>query len=560
MSGKALGGMDKSQDQEEILARVLDKYRAGDSGALRDMEQLLAVSRPPASWSVLGNYAWLLTAEKRYEEAIERYKELIAQCPENVELYWRLGDRLNNVRRFDEAVQAFRQALAIAPDCLDASIGIRYAEYLRKCSEPPSEENVPDRPQQTGYRDFNLKLNAEELEARATRLRSLPPWIHIESTTRCNFRCRTCLKGYGPYYAEDLHRDVLDKIRRDLMPVNTRVSITGYGEPTMSSCFDELLDMCIANGSGTEFVTNASLLTFPRLEKLMQCPLDIKFSIDGATKETYEAIRPGASFDRLLEKLAMVKKVRDTHPHSSPATLGINMVGVRLNIHELPEMVRLAHRFGITHVGVADYSLTGSEFDEQSLRFEPARANRCFEAGRLVALELGIVLHTPPPFEEQALSPSARTSLLDRIRRAKTILPEPRRFPRCCHTPWSEPYICTDGRVMPCCLQSTVLGNLKKQDIRQIWNGWRYRVLRFRVNSIMPPLYCRDCFVCWGVSGGNPANTRAKEGLIVKALYFIEERVVRWAATHGVWPYQGPTGREANYYQGRPLQDNTMQR
>jgi MoaA/NifB/PqqE/SkfB family radical SAM enzyme len=202
----------------------------------------------------------------------------------------------------------------------------------------------------------------------------------------------------------------------------------------------------------------------------------------------------------------------------------LNFVGLRANIHELAGVVRLAARYGIEAVHVEDYEFHGHSFDEQSLRNEPDRANRCMEEARTVAAQLGVTLKLPPPYSAQA-APPPRASFRQRLGRIRGIFSEPGRFPRRCHSPWSEPYVRADGVVTPCCISDQCLGDLKKTPFGRIWNGWRYRLLRWRVRGPLPPLKCRGCVAWWGINAGNAGNAIAREGLVVKALYFLEYRI-----------------------------------
>jgi radical SAM protein with 4Fe4S-binding SPASM domain len=278
--------------------------------------------------------------------------------------------------------------------------------------------------------------------------------------------------------------------------------------------------------------------------------VDIAISIDGATKETFEEIRTGSNFDLVLEKLAMIRKLRDLHVSEFFSRFSFNFVALRRNIDELPDVVRLAHRFGIGHVHVADYAPNENEFDEESLRHEPTRANAALDEARAVAAELGVHLSTPMPYEETA----AKSSRAKR----RPLFSARDRFAQKCNSPWREPYIHTDGRVSPCCASGQYLGNLNERSFAQIWNGWRYRLLRWRVHSPIPRHECRVCFVAWGINGGNAANAMAKEGLLVRAWYAGEARFKRFAKrvlailrrARGGKAAPGP---EPNFYRGRPI-------
>ena len=95
-------------------------------------------------------------------------------------------------------------------------------------------------------------------------------------------------------------------------------------------------------------------------------------------------------------------------------------------------MVRLAHKYGIKSVGVADYAFSNRDFDNQSLRFEPERANRYMAEAKKVADQLDVVLDLPPLYEPEP-PPSRSTSLWQKIKKVKGIFPVPKRFPQRIH-------------------------------------------------------------------------------------------------------------------------------
>lgn len=544
------GGLAPSARLEAILERI----RAGETDGVEDLRGLLRDA--PDFLDAMGHLAWALAHRGEFEASIAVCRRYLEVFPQSVEMRWRIADRLVNLGRLDEALAAYGEVARDHPDCEDARMGVRYVEYLMRAKGGETfRGGAGRRPEPTALQSGNLALNQAEYREGRLRLRSLPPRLYLESTLKCNFYCQTCSKGHGPYYAEDLQRDILERVRREVMPANLVISITGFGEPTLARHFDEILTMALDNGSQTHFVTNGSLLNFRRLEQLCRQPVAVTISLDGATAETFESVRAGGKFERVLEKLAMIRKLRDIYLSSVYSHFSFNFVALRSNLHELPEVVRLARRYGIDVVGVADYAFNNSEFDSNSPRFAPEESNRYLAEARRVAEELGVRLDLPPPYDPTP-PPPPRSGLWTKLRRARRLFSEPKRFPRRCSSPWTEPYIHTDGRVTPCCASNQYLGDLKKSAFAQVWNGWRYRLLRWRIHSPLPPPGCRSCFVCWGINGGNAGNVMAKEGLLVKAWYFFETRAGRWMdrlARKWRSLRGGVADPPPNYERGRPL-------
>lgn len=510
------------EETGRALTALVARMTQLETDGVEELRALLA--QHPDHPELLGHLAGAVAYRGNHEEAVAIYRRYLERVPGDVEARWRLADRFVNLGRLDEATALYNEVLVDRPGLMDAKLGLRYVEYLKRKGRDRGIFLGTQRAKPTDLQERNRALNEREFAAGLLHLNSLPHRLYLESTLKCNFACKMCSKGYEPYYAEDLHEDIYEKARRELLPTTTRISITGFGEPTLASNFQQLLDLSLANGSEVFFVTNASLLNFERIEQITSNPVEIIISIDGATKETFEKVRVNANFDLILEKLAMIRKMRDIAMSSFLSKFSIHFVALQMNIAELPGVVRLAHEYKIGHVGVLDYAFNDNTFDEQSLRFDPVRANRYLDEARAVAAQLGVTMSTPPRYEENP-PPRPSDSAWAKLRRVGgRLFSEPNRFPGKCSSPWSEPYVHTDGRVTPCCTNYDFMGDMKKEPFAKLWNGWRYKLLRLRIHSTVPPIPCRRCFISWGINGGNPGNVMAKEGLFVKAFYWLEHR------------------------------------
>jgi radical SAM protein with 4Fe4S-binding SPASM domain len=172
------------------------------------------------------------------------------------------------------------------------------------------------------------------------------------------------------------------------------------------------------------------------------------------------------------------------------------MVIMRQNLHELPDLVRLAHRWSVESIFVQhlchdfgesslpSHYLPMRDFvQEQTLLEEdPQRIERYFGEARAAAKELNIDLRLP------------RT----RIRLNPPGTPAPQR----CNWPWTGAYISYQGYSMPCCMISTPdrmnFGKLTEQGAEALWNGEGYRAFREKLASDEPPEICRSCSIYSG--------------------------------------------------------------
>jgi len=441
--------------------------------------------------------------------------------------------------------RGYESVLEKDPDNLDAKVGIEFIEFLEGGRKSRFYFPIEGTPKELWEERFaNEALNKEEFELGQTRLRSFPSTCHIEHTTRCNFYCPHCTKGYDPYVATDLPREVIDKALDSLLPHLITADLTGFGEPTVGSQYGHIMKRLTQMGVMPQMNTNTSTLGVPHIELLVRSQARVTLSIDGATRETFEAIRAGGDWDRLVYSLHAIRRIRGIY--GGLGWFAVTFVAMKSNIHELPEMVRLAKEFGLDQLLVQDYQPMGIRFDEQSLRNEPLRANKFFDEAERLAEDLGVSLVLPPRYAEGV--PSPVESLPKRFLSSKRLFPKRKRFPQRCPHPWKNARVKYDGEVTPCCFSMSAMGDLKSQEFGQIWNGRRYRFFRWRVHTFFPPPECRLCHVYEGINQGNPGNVKLQEGMLLKALYFLETGFARWFE-------RLRKGKEppANFFRGKPL-------
>ena len=170
-----------------------------------------------------------------------------------------------------------------------------------------------------------LRTRARQL-ARAwrRRLRPLPEapaWVQVEINNTCNLNCVMC-----PRQAMDRplrHMtfeevcDIADKCREARVP---RLRLFLLGEPLLHPQLPDMIAYAKKIGiPSVEFNTNAALLSPSKADEIIKAGLDeIVFSLDGADKETYEAIRRGADFQQVTDNVAHFCRRREQRGVTRP--------------------------------------------------------------------------------------------------------------------------------------------------------------------------------------------------------------------------------------------------
>lgn len=175
---------------------------------------------------------------------------------------------------------------------------------------------------------------------------ALPSHIQLEHTSYCNAMCIMCGHAiYGNRGAEHISEKLVERIT-SLLPSCELMVLHGYGEPLMTKHLDTLLELYQKYEIEVTMNTNLSFLPQNILEHLSPVAKHLRISCDGVSKEIYEGIRPGLSFEKFLENLERLQKC------SPKIELMMETVIMRQNVEQIPEMVRFAWEHGFSQISL----------------------------------------------------------------------------------------------------------------------------------------------------------------------------------------------------------------
>jgi radical SAM protein with 4Fe4S-binding SPASM domain len=316
----------------------------------------------------------------------------------------------------------------------------------------------------------NKIRNEYEFRRNSTALKSLPWNVILETTKNCNLSCPMC-RDFIPYDPTlDMPMDMLEGVVDRLAPTTDVLDVRSQGEAMIAKTWDRVLDKVGQHRCKYEIVTNGTRLSQDRCDKLARFGFRVVVSFDGATAETFEKIRRGARFNSVIEG---VQRLCDAYRHAGRPRqiLAFQVTAQRDNLGEIPDIVRLAAKFGIGVVKIHGINSGGGLGLENFLD----KAPEVFAEAERLGRELGLVhVETPSLAATQA-------------RNGKKLDTR-------CREPWKTINIAHDGNVRACCiLYMNPLGNLKEQTLEEIWNGPDYQELRRTINGPNPPPPCATC-------------------------------------------------------------------
>lgn len=310
--------------------------------------------------------------------------------------------------------------------------------------------------------------------------------VRMDVINKCNLHCKMCyfsLDHIQKLPRRDMPLELFRKIADDIFPITRCLILSAGAEPLLASSFPEMLDIATQYEiPETFFATNGMLLTQEKSERIIQAGVHhILISFDGATPQTYEAIRRGSDFERVTGNIRRLQALKQQHGSQRPV-IHFSTVLMRRNIRELPELLVLAHDLGVACVEAMHLvPYAGLDMQQETLNHEKALTNTYLDQSRALAEKLGITLIAPPNFR------------LDPFQK----LIEPRRSKNGsrCQFPWHEILINPEGTVYPCCywFETTSMGNFRTLSFKEIWQGAEYQKLRNQLQTHSLRSTCRNC-------------------------------------------------------------------
>jgi putative metalloenzyme radical SAM/SPASM domain maturase len=252
-----------------------------------------------------------------------------------------------------------------------------------------------------------------------------PRKLNIEITTRCNLNCAMCMRKLWKEDGSDMTMETY----RALLPIFSEVeavNIIGIGEPLLNENIIEMIRLGkehLPPNGAFSLTTNATLIDDDMAEQLVSSGLDdIVVSIDGATSGTYNEIRKDASLDQVLTNIERLNKAKKKLGSQTPR-IGFEFVAMKRNIDELPQVVDLAARYGISFIIITHLLPHTSEMNDQTLyEYDSDQAIELFNAAESEAKHRNLALaFETPDVENYANALFGVPPLKDKLRSAKPV-------------------------------------------------------------------------------------------------------------------------------------------
>ncbi|MFX1449968.1 MAG: radical SAM/SPASM domain-containing protein [Promethearchaeota archaeon] len=144
--------------------------------------------------------------------------------------------------------------------------------------------------------------------------------VIIEPNNICNLRCIVCPYQKMTRKKETMPLDLFKKIIDQSVALGCKViQLQQYNEPFTDKDIFERISYIRNKGIEVYFYSNGTILDKNTRNKILAHPPNlIRFSIDGIEKKTYESIRVGANYEKVLGNVISLYKERNKRGLKEP--------------------------------------------------------------------------------------------------------------------------------------------------------------------------------------------------------------------------------------------------
>ncbi len=177
----------------------------------------------------------------------------------------------------------------------------------------------------------------------ARRISNQPAFLKVELTRACNLKCPLCTSPKSSqFYSFDHYRSLIDRYHRKIYAV----SLHDVGEPLLVQNLTDFIAYAHQRKVGSIMSSNLSVRKGDSFwSELVQSGLDrLVVSIDGISRDVYEAYRVGGDLELVLANLERI--IHWKNVHQSSMIIEWQMIDFDWNRHEQADAEKKAYAMG----------------------------------------------------------------------------------------------------------------------------------------------------------------------------------------------------------------------
>ncbi|VVB94293.1 Coenzyme PQQ synthesis protein E [uncultured archaeon] len=316
-------------------------------------------------------------------------------------------------------------------------------------------------------------------------------------TSACNLRCRHCYQSAAKPLPNELSLEEKFAVIDQLAEYDVVALAFSGGEPLMAPDFFEAASYASGKNLYVSLATNGTLLNEETVDRLVESGVKyIEISLDAATPEIHDNFRGAAgAWNRALQGIKNAAS-RDELFVCVASTI------TRHNFGEVNALIKLARELGTERFLAFNFIPTGKAVNIKDTDLTPAMREELLEILYAQLKKGGMeVMTTAPQFARICMNNSKNTISVAHFGTGEAgdrthMLAE---FIGGCGAGRLYCAIQPDGIVTPCVYIPIEIGNLRKNNLRDIWeNSVTLKALRRRDNLLDNCGKCDFRNVCGG--------------------------------------------------------------
>lgn len=488
----------KLKDAEKILSNIDDKYavfelakikiiQGNDNEAEGLYKKVLQLDKNIHEADL--ELARIYHRQRRNELAMQFYNKFTDKIKNNVDVFKEIGRLYEAMGNVDDALLNIDKAYQLAKDDITTNfeLGIAYREAGRDFeSANIFKQMLTDNRIKNDKFFHNKALNEYEISMRKEILESKPRAMIGMIMNKCNISCRICdIWREGVWQEPDR---ILKEIV-ELLPYMEDICWQG-GEVFLMNGFEDMLSEGVKCKNLNQVIfTNGLLLNEKNLEIIAKGNVELVLSIDGATKESYEYIRRGASFEKLCKVLELIKEVRKST--GAKINTYYNPVICRTNYKEIEEMVEFGKKYDFTAITLNPIRGYPEEnifqpIDEKAFEY----MRKTIPLAEAKAKEYGIRFNNWMPVdcgckeitfkhelinesvvkEDNKIEVSEKKNSEDNKKKINNRM--------ICYAPWQRLLLDNMGQTRPYAMCTKWLGSTEEFSLAELWNSKNMQIYR----------------------------------------------------------------------------------
>ena len=325
---------------------------------------------------------------------------------------------------------------------------------------------------------YNFYFNRDPLKLMYNYyMEPMPEWLEIETSTYCNFNCLHCENAHWDepdrFMSLEEYKGIIDQFT-DLK----WIGFSGIGEAFLNP--DHRAQMRYIKEKDPNIYIEYFDQFFLQDKSVLQEWVDMSYdkvyvSFDAATKAQFEHQRPGSNFDRIVNNIQTLDRIKKDNNKHYPR-LCFHFIANKDNIGEAVQLVD---------------TIADMDVDTWFIQYTKILHDYPAIHGMQVDFSKKLVEDIRCRAEERGIEVRFNVNTGDM------------KCPNYTCSAWTQPYIFVTGDMIPCCAcnerncrslqKEQHMGNIFENTLEEIWHGEKYRDLKKKLYTGQTKDCCEPC-------------------------------------------------------------------